>query len=65
MANISKPWKEAAMTSTQEDIPTFLPYLSVSRAVYPEPINIDSSNSLSMHGINSIIKKKKKKENES
>jgi hypothetical protein len=28
-------------------------YLSVSRAVYPEPIRMDSSNSLSMQGMNS------------
>lgn len=34
-------------------------YLSVSRAVYPEPISIDSSKSLSMHGINSIVLKGK------
>lgn len=28
-------------------------YLSVSLAVYPEPMSIDSSKSLSMHGMNS------------
>ncbi len=31
-------------------------YLSVSLAVYPEPMSIDSSKSLSMHGMNSATK---------